>query len=235
MWPFGAKRDAEAASAVPMSVAHSAAVDQANRGGPFLLKCATDLGHGPAPVFPLLMPSPAFTPGPTQIARPILAGPDLPDLPWITLVYLLPAPESPGRTFVRRERAAQLGRTVADFESEAIANIGLRPAVWQRLEPGPGARMLVCTDDYLAAEHILDREFLRQGGELLGESSLVLGIPCRGQLCATPSSEFSSRSPHAKTFKMMVEWMHAAAGETAITRWLFEADDGELGGVLEVA
>lgn len=229
MWPFDKKKEASPAEAKPRPT-------PAQPAGKYLMTCAADLGQGPLPLFPLLMSSATFTPGPTQLARPVIKGPKLPNIPWVTIVHLIPTPgsDAPSRAFLRTERVEQLGKTVKDFEAEALANVALRPASWGVLEPGPGAKMIVCTDDYLAAERVLDPAFLRKGHELLGDKSMVVGIPCRGQLCATPLAAFTSNSPHARTFVTLVQKMHAGAGEVAITPWLFLVIDGSLNSILEV-
>jgi len=230
MWPFDKKK----ASPQPPT---PEAVPAAPAGGAaFHLTCAADLGQGPLPVFPLLMSSAAFTPAPNQLARPLIVGPKLPGIPWVMIVHLIPTPGSPApsRAFLRKERVDQLGKTVKDFEAEALANVALRTATWEVVEPSPGAKMLTCTDDYLAAERILDPAFLRKGHGMLGEKSMVVGIPCRGQLCATPLAAFTQGAAHARTFKMLVEHLHAGAGETAIAPWLFLVIDGTLNSILEV-
>jgi hypothetical protein len=226
MWPFSKKKPAVSPPPAPSTFGAEP------RGGPFQLGCGADLGQGPLPVFPLLMPA-SYAPAPTALARPIIKGPKLPNIPWVTLCYLIPAAGSPtpNRGFIKQERAAQLGKTPADFEGEALHNVGTRPATWQPLAPG----VLTCTDDYLAAERILDPAFLLKAGATLGEDSLVIGIPARGQLCATGLAGFTKSTPGAIAFKQMVEAMFQAGGELGITPWLFLVIKGSINSILEVS
>ena len=229
MWPFGKKEASPvaAASATPRS-----SPGPEPRGGPFQLACGVDLGQGPLPAFPLLMPA-SFSPAPTALARPLIKGPKLPNIPWVTLCYLIPQAGSPApsRGFIRQERVDQLGKTPRDFESEALFNLGTRPASWQPLSPG----ILVCTDDYLAAERILDPVFLQRAHTTLGEDSLVVGLPARGQLCATGLSVFTKGQPQALAFKKLIGGMFQAGGELGVTPWPFIVIKGSLNSILEVA
>lgn len=228
MWPFSKKKPAVSMTP-PAAVSFSGPEP---RGGPFLLECGADLGQGPLPVFPLLMPA-NFTPAATALARPVIKGPKLPNIPFVTLCYLIPVPGSPApnRGFIKQERVAQLGKTPADFEREALHNVATRPATWQPLAPG----VLTCTDDYLAAERILDPVFLQQAATTLGEDSLVIGIPARGQLCATGLSGFTKSTPEAIAFKKLVEAMYQSGGELGLTQWLFLVIKGSINSILEVS
>lgn len=228
MWPFSKKKPA--VSMPPPPSPSSSGPEP--RGGPFQLECGADLGQGPLPVFPLLMPA-SFTPAPTALARPIIKGPKLPNIPFVTLCYLIPVPGSPApnRGFIRQERVAQLGKTPADFEREALHNVATRPATWQPFAPG----VLTCTDDYLAAERILDAAFLQKAHATLGEDSLVIGIPARGQLCATGLSGFTKSAPEAVAFKKLIEAMFQAGGELGITPWPFLVIKGAINSILEVS
>ena len=228
MWPFSKKKPVVAVAAPPKA----APFGPEPRGGPFQLECGADLGQGPLPVFPLLMPA-SFTPAQTALARPIIKGPKLPNIPWVTMCLLIPVPGSPApnRGFLKQERVAQLGKTTADFEGEALHNVATRPATWQPLSFG----MLACTDDYLAAERILDPTFLLKAQATLGEESLVIGIPARGQLCATGLSGFTKSAPEAIAFKKLVEVMFQEGGELGITPWLFLVIKGNINSILEVS
>lgn len=201
----------------------------------FLVTCAADLGSGPLPVFPLLMPE-SWSRAPTQLCRPLVRGISLPQIPVVALTYLIPAPGSPTpqRGFIRKERVDQLGKTVADFEREALHNIRVRSASWSRIDLG-GFMVVGATDDYLAAERILDSEFLQQAGEMVKDKSLLVGIPARGQLYATSLSRALASPEQAIAFKMIIEKMFHEAGEIGITPWPFIAEDGRVNTVAELA
>lgn len=227
MWPFS-KKKSEAAAPPPPPAPTSFGPEP--RGGPFQLECGADLGQGPLPVFPLLMPA-SFTPAPTALAKPVLIGPKLPNIPWLTLCYLIPVPGSPApnRGFIRQERVAQLNKQPGDFEREALHNLSTRPATWQTLGPG----ILACADDYLAAERILDRAFLQKAQAMLGEEDLVVGVPARGQLCATGFKAFSTQN--GRMFAKLVEGMFKQSGELGLSPWPFAVLKGSLNSILEVS
>lgn len=232
MWPFSKKKEAPAAS-LPAPPPPTTSGPEP-RGGPFQLACGADLGQGPLPVFPLLMPA-SFTPAPTALARPIIKGPTLPNIPSVTLCYLIPVPGSPApnRGFIRQERVDQLKKAPSDFEGEALFNLATRPASWQVLSPSPGS-ILTCTDDYLAAERILDPAFLQKAQATLGEDSLVVGIPARGQLCAIGFSVFGKGLPQALTFKKLVQAMYQEGGELGLSPWPFLVINGSINSILEI-
>ena len=201
----------------------------------FRLECAADIGQGPMPVFPMLM-GPAWKPAPGQLARPLIKGPALPDIPNVALVYLIPTPGSPvpSRGYIRQDRVDAIRKTVKDFESEALHNISQRKAAWQVMSSSPAGKVLACTDDYLAAERILDPAFLRLAQAQIGEESLVIGIPARGHLFAAGLSAFTRGAGEARAFATMMEQLCKQAGELGISRWVYTVIGGTINNILEV-
>ena len=92
--------------------------------------------------------------------------------------------------------------------------------------------MLACTDDYLAAERILDAAFLQKAQATLGEESLVVGIPARGQICATGFTGMAKDPAAARTFTMLVQTMFKEGGELGLSPRPF---NGTLNSILEVS
>jgi hypothetical protein len=52
----------------------------------------------------------------------------------------------------------RIDKSVGEIEAEALHNITMRPASWERAA-FDDLIVMGCTDDYLAAEWILDRAF----------------------------------------------------------------------------
>jgi hypothetical protein len=172
---------------------------------------------------------------PTQVCRPVINGVALSGIPVVALTYLIPNPGSkmPNRAFIRKERIEQIGKTVRDFEAEALWNLAARPATWGSTDLG-GSIIAGCTDDYLAAERILDPAFLQLAHQQIADESLLVGIPRRGHLYATSLSGAMGNSQRAGTFKMIVEKMFHEGGELGITPWLFIVIGGYISSVAEI-
>jgi hypothetical protein len=201
----------------------------------YRLECSADFGSGPVPVFPLLMPE-TWQRAPKQVCRPIISGVALPGIPVVALAYLIPAPGSsaPQRGFIRKERVDQIGKTVRDFELEALHNVAARPASWSQMNMGEIA-VASCTDDYLAAEHILDPVFIEKAHQMLADRRLLVAIPARGQLHATSLARALADTRQAIMFKTVVEKMFQEAGEPGITPWPFIVIDGHINSVAELS
>jgi hypothetical protein len=201
--------------------------------GGFRLECSADLGAGPLPVFPLLMPE-TWQRAPTQVCRPVIGGVTLPGIPVVALAYLIPQPgsQAPQRGFIRKDRVDQLGKTVRDFESEALHNVAMRPASWSQTKLG-GLPVAGSTDDYLAAERILDPAFLQEAHRRVADTILLVGIPRRGELYATSLSRAMADPEKALAFSMVIDKMFHEAGEIGITRWSFLVTEGRITSVAE--
>ncbi len=204
-------------------------------GSPYSSDFAAAIVPGqPLPLFPMLMPA-GWPHAPTQIRRPLYTGTSLAGIPDVALVYLVPTPDNgmPNLGWVKSDRAAALGATIADFERTALHNLGRRPASWGMFEVTPGRLVAMCEDDYLAAERILDTEFLREAASRLGVPGqpLLVGIPTRGVLVAAAYSE----SPHDGILAQTIQRMYEEARNKPICPLPFLVRDGQLTAVLEVS
>lgn len=228
MWPFGKKKKKEE-QAEQKPVAISAQKKPENNTEKYRMECAADVGTGEAlPVFTILMNDDTWERKPTQICRPLLTKIDLPGIPLVALVHLIyqQGSNAPSRAYIRQERVDQIGKTVKEYEEEALHNTSVRKASWKIMSPGDDAKIAICNDDYLAAERILDPTFLRQAHSQLGANAMMVGIPARGQLYATPLAHFTAGDTHAVTFKMLMEKTFQDAGEIGISPGLFIVNDG---------
>jgi hypothetical protein len=196
----------------------------------FQLECATDFGTGPLPVFPVLMPASWRPSAMTTLYRPLLPDMIVPELPVVALAYLVLAADSPvpNRIFIRVRQPRHLGKSAKDFYREAIHNVARRPAGWTEVGMF-GARLAVCDNDYLAAERVLDPEFLREAHRLLGDDELCIGIPARGQLWAMSMRAARADPVSLEAFALMVENRFDAARNMPLAPWPFTVTDGQLG------
>jgi hypothetical protein len=201
----------------------------------FRLECATDLGSGLLPVFPVLMPASWRPPAMTTLSRPLVSEMLLPEMPVVTLAYLVPMADSavPNRVFIRAHQPRYLGKSTDDFYREAIHNVARRPAAWTAVGMF-GTRLAVCEDDYLAAERVLDPEFLREAHRLLGDDELCVGIPARGQLWAMPMRAARADPLCLRSFALMVANQFDAAQNMPIAPWPFTVANGQLGVALDL-
>ncbi len=199
------------------------------------MTCALQLGVGiPLPLFPLLV-HPRVQGAPGRLARPLFVGPKLSDIPVVTLVHFMSSdPWTASRAFANEQRLTALGKKASDLEAEALHNVTQRPASWDT-SALLSAGMLSCHDDYLAAERILDPTFLGLAGRLLGEDSIVLGIPMRGQLHATGFSRLTKDPRHALAFTTTLRRIFEQAGEPAISPWPYLVIGGRLNSILETS
>lgn len=107
-----------------------------------------------------------------------------PRLPWIAFGF------DRGVSFeiLTREEVEGLHLGGDELYQMALGNLRARPGRWQPAHPegqasGPPA-MLVCTEDDLACERILDADFLRLAHRDLRAELLAVGIPVRGVMMA---------------------------------------------------
>lgn len=179
------------------------------------------------PVFPVLMPA-DWQHAPTQIVQSLFRGTDLPAVPLVTPVSFIGDPDAGvfQRINFRHEYLAARGWTEAEFYLEAFANIARRPATW---EHSFVEAVLESTGSFLSAEKILDTEFLRAAGRMLGTPSLVVAIPERGHLYAGAMHDV-----HLGAFAATVRTQFQRAGAQRIAPWLFQVRDGKLAAILEL-
>lgn len=187
-------------------------------------------------VFPLLMRE-GWPHSPTQIKQKLIRGISLEGVPDVAVAILIPGPpgQAPSRGYMRQERLDQLGRQQWEVEQEALYNLARRPLTIEEMEPSPGANIVMCGGDYLAAERVLDTATMAEVARRLGEPDFVIGIPARGQLMATGMSHFGLGKPHGRAFKLLVEKSFAQAGDIGISPLLYWYMNGQLNTVLEVS
>lgn len=182
------------------------------------------MGNGAVlPVYPWLVP-PAWGGMATSATRPLLPAPDIPEIPFVALCYLM----GDGRMFAGPERLTMLGCTRQQIDAEAVANLSRMAADWD-VKEFPGMRMAVFQGDLLAAEHVLDVDFMKRGGGLLGaDSGLAVAIPRRGIIMAT---DIQDREGAARLMTA-ARTVFSEAGEEGITPLLFLVMHGILIGVV---
>lgn len=120
------------------------------------------------------------------------------------------------------------------MKQAAIRNLRERPARWQteNIKLGLFKRLhiLLCTDDYLAAERILDADFMHEAHERLKAEMLAVGIPRRGLLLAT-----SAKAPEdqLKRFGAAVSAQYHRADSPPITPLVFIVAKGQIVGLMK--
>lgn len=125
------------------------------------------------------------------VCRPLVSGDKLPALPWVVFGYDRPNTFEflARRNFPQEITAEQLSL----IEQAAIRNLKMRPVFWTRQEfnfGGLGAlEVLVCSEDFLAAERILDSSFMQQAHRQLNAEMLAVGIPRRGLMIAVNAKQ----------------------------------------------
>ena len=155
---------------------------------------------------------------------------DLParDMPFVTYGYDRP------NTFemLGRERAS--GQTPASLEAAALDHLRARRATWEKVEIKVGwfkkVRFLICGDDFLAAERILDTEFLGAAQKQLGAKMLAVGIPRRGLLMTTDGAQSKD---NLQRFCAAVAGQYHRAETPPITPTIFAVVDGAIVGHLD--
>jgi hypothetical protein len=110
--------------------------------------------------------------------------------------------------FVGEQAESVRGRSLADIEAEAIANLGRFPCRWKEdvAEAADGARgvVLMAMGPY-AAERVLDARFMREAQQRLGSEIVAVGMPHRNMLVAAGRPEgmlfagFQNAVQHAHT------------------------------------
>src|SRR5262249_20828325 len=97
--------------------------------------------------------------GQGDLCRPLWDGIESAHMPWLAFGYDRPNTIE----FLSRAKLEELKKTERDIEREAIRNLRLRKASWHPTQAKLGflkkLKMLICGDDYFAAEKILDPGF----------------------------------------------------------------------------
>jgi hypothetical protein len=151
-------------------------------------------------------------------------------MPWVAVGYDHPH----SFTFVTTQDFAPMQTTEAALEARALANLRRRSAKWEKVNvnPGKGSRfsILACLDDFLAAERILDPDFMKEAQRTLRARGLLVGIPRRGRLFCIDGE----LQPDAvQAFGIMVAQEFTAGESAEISPMLFAVKDGEIVGIVE--
>ena len=119
------------------------------------------------------------------ICRALLGGVASVYMPWLAFGWDHPHTFE----FANSDKAKGLGLSDEAIEAQALANLRSRSATWQPLATdvaeGKQLKMLICADDFFAAERIIDAAFMLEAQRQLGASGLLVGIPRRGFMMAT--------------------------------------------------
>ncbi len=180
------------------------------------------------PLLPCLEP-PVWSGSERALARPLWPEPS-PYVPWVALGY-----DEPGAFLFLERDAPPAGRTLDALETEAVGNLQKRPARWQDLELDLGGfkrlRMLVASEDALAAERILDQAFLLEAQRRLDAPGLLVGIPRRGFLVATALDNNVER---VHTFGAVAATQFQGGESDPLSPALFTVRGGRVAGLVDV-
>ena len=151
-------------------------------------------------------------------------------MPWVAVGYDHPH----SFMFVTAQAFAKMQTTEAALEARALANLRKRPAKWEKVsvEPKKGSRfsILACMDDFLAAERILDPDFMKEAQRTLRARGLLVGIPRRGRLFCI-DGELNEDAIQA--FGIMVAQEFTSVESAEISPMLFVVKDGAVVGFAE--
>lgn len=165
------------------------------------------------------------------LSRPLVAIQGVPHVPWVGYGYN----HAYSFEFLSRESFPNGGpeEHIRMIEQAALRNLRQRPVTWKlesvRLGIFRRLPLLICSDDFLAAEHILDPRAMLQAAEMLKTRRLAVGVPSRGVLVAT-------RAPLPKKLMRQFSAMVAAQFYTpraaAISPTVFVVEDGQIIGAI---
>jgi hypothetical protein len=151
-------------------------------------------------------------------------------MPWLAIGYDHPHTFQ----FIDTAQLAAMNATERDLEAQAFANLARRPATWQPLDVdmkgGKRLHMLLCRDDFFAAERIADAGFMRKAQQLLKARGLLVGIPRRGLLMAIDGE---SDRQTASAFGVAVAAQFSDGESALISPMLFGVKDGAIVGIVE--
>jgi hypothetical protein len=164
-----------------------------------------------------------------QVCRPLWEQASSAYMPWVAFGYDHPHTFE----FIQTKRLPELQTTAADLEARALVNLCARPVKWQSTEldvDGQKLRMLVCMDDFFAAEHVLDTAFMQQAQQMLNARGLVVGVPRRGVLMATAAGQDNKL---LVAFGAGVAGQYSRAQSALISPAVFAMTDGVIDGIVE--
>jgi|GEM_PF-3158986 len=124
------------------------------------------------------------------LCRPLAPDLDTPYMPWVAFGYDHPHTFEfvTNQSMPGADDPAQLQL----LEHAAIRNLRSRGAAWQSQQVTAGNKklsLLICGDDFLAAERILDQEFMVAAQTRLKTKLLAVAVPCRGLLLAIDAQQ----------------------------------------------
>jgi uncharacterized protein YtpQ (UPF0354 family) len=150
-------------------------------------------------------------------------------MPWVALGHDRPD----AFVFLQEDELREHGRSAADLEAEALANLRTREASWQMAEVGlkGGARlrMVTCTDDFFAAERILEPEAVLDAQRRLGASRLLAAVPRRGLLALVDAE---AGADAIAWFVVMAAEEHFGGQSAPISPMVFRMSGGRIVGAL---
>jgi len=162
-----------------------------------------------------------------MVCRPLAPFPAR-DMPFVTYGWDHP------HTFELLAHDRANGASPSSLDPLALAHLRARSASWNRVDVKLGwfskLRLVVCTDDFLAAERILDGEFLREAQRQLRANMLAVGIPRRGMLMACDGARSKE---DLERFCAAVGGQFHRAEAPPITTTVFAVIDGGIVGHLE--
>jgi len=180
------------------------------------------------PLLPCLKP-PEWDGAEGNVCRLLWEEPQSGHVPYVAFGYDQPHTFE----FLAKWRLEELKKSERDVEREAIRNLHLRKTTWQTADVKLGLfkklRLLVCGDDYLAAEKILDAGFMREAQAKLKATLLAVGIPRRGFLIATVGEQNRQR---LGAFAAAVSMQYHRGDSPPITPAVFAVTDGKIVGML---
>lgn len=165
------------------------------------------------------------------ICRLLVPDHDLPGMPVVAYGYDRP------HTFEFLLRAEGSRQSVQDqarlVEQAALRNLRARPAKWAVNDVRVGTdnkklRLAAFDDDYLAAERILDSDFILQAHKNLKAPTLAVGVPRRGGLLAADGRPADKLS----WFAAIVADLYYRNDAAPITPLVFLMEEGRITGAL---
>jgi hypothetical protein len=163
------------------------------------------------------------------VCRALWESGSSPYMPWLAVGYDHPHTFE----FINTTRLPELNTTEKALEAEALANLRARPATWEPLDvdvKGRKLRILTCSGDYFAAEHVLDPAFMQQAQRTLKAPGLFVGVPRRGLLMAAAAGQDQQM---IAAFGAAVAGQFSRGESAVISPMLFAMKDGAIIGILE--
>lgn len=165
-----------------------------------------------------------------SVCRPLWEQQASDYMPWLAVGFDSPT----SFEFVTTQAVATMNTTREALERQALKNLRQRPVAWEPLDVdapnGTKFRGLVCHDDFLAAEHILDRAFMLEAQRRLNASRLFVGVPRRGMLLCTNGEQDAIREA---VFGTLVAEEFSRGESAVISPLLFAVQDGAIVGLIE--